>query len=285
VRTLLVELSKLSTDLPESLFISGVDIVKTQNTFGGTFGDIYCSKYQGKHVALKRLRMFQTSNRGKIYKVCIILWALVTLIKSMLQKFCAEALLWHRLRHKFILPFLGVDAENFPRQPCMVSPWMAHGTVMQFLQRNPKANIDKLVRVFHQGRRVLSPYHQLYEIAQGIAYLHAERVVHGDIKGVGILQIIEYKHRNMSQANILIDENWHPQLADFGLTLFAENSHYNTTDQGGTMRYMAPELIHPDHFGMTYRRTYASDIYAYACLCIEVNISWSCFSISRRSRC
>ena len=76
----------------------------------------------------------------------------------------------------------------------------------------------------------------------------------------------------MSQANILIDENWHPQLADFGLTLFAENSHYNTTDQGGTMRYMAPELIHPDHFGMTYRRTYASDIYAYACLCIEVNI-------------
>ena len=194
MRTLLVELSKLSTDLPESLFISGVDIVKHQNTFGGTFGDIYCSKYQGKHVALKRLRMFQTSNRGKIYKVRVTLWVLVPLIEPALQKFCAEALLWHRLRHRFILPFLGVDAENFPRQPCMVSPWMANGTVMQFLHKNPKANIDKLVRSFCQDRRMLNPYHQLYEIAQGIAYLHAERVVHGDIKGVGILQLIVNKH-------------------------------------------------------------------------------------------
>jgi hypothetical protein len=70
-RTLLVDISKLSTNLPESLFISGVDIVKERNYVGGTFGDIFRSKYQGKPVALKRLRVFQNSDRGKIYRVSL----------------------------------------------------------------------------------------------------------------------------------------------------------------------------------------------------------------------
>ena len=66
---LLVKLSKQSTGLPDSLFISGVAIVKELNSHGGTFGDIYRSTYQGKYVALKRLRLFQNSDRARIYRV------------------------------------------------------------------------------------------------------------------------------------------------------------------------------------------------------------------------
>ncbi|KAJ7577245.1 kinase-like domain-containing protein, partial [Mycena floridula] len=200
----------------------------------GTFGDIYRSRYKGEFVALKRLRMFRDSDKGKIYRVCL--------------NFCREAQTWYRLQHQYILPFYGVDAENFPRQPCMVSPWMANGTVMDFLEKRPKFNVDKLV----------SGFYMLYEIAQGIAYLHSQGVVHGDIKG----------------ANILIDDGWHPRLADFGLTILVDATRQNsTTDHGGTIRYTAPELLDPSQFGMTkYQRTAESDMYAFACLCIEASL-------------
>ncbi|THU86149.1 kinase-like protein, partial [Dendrothele bispora CBS 962.96] len=205
--------------LPEYMFISGVAPVKERNIFGGTYGDVYRSTFEGKPVALKRLRIFQRSDddeRRSLYKV---------------------TLMWQTLRHEFVLPFLGIDAENFPRQPCMVSPWMSNGTLIHFLKRNPKANVDKL----------------LFEIAQGIDYLHSQNIVHGDIKGV----------------NILIDEHWKPLLADFGLTLFADATRHNTTGQGGTLRWMAPELFAGYDDSTPSKRTFASDIYAYGCLCVE----------------
>ncbi|KAF9070167.1 kinase-like domain-containing protein, partial [Rhodocollybia butyracea] len=226
-RRFLINLSKRSTNLPASMFIDGVTSVKDKNSYGGTFGDVYRSTYNGKHVALKRLRHFQQAESHRIYK-----------------KFCQEALIWQRLSYKFILPFLGIDAENFPRQPCMVSPWMVNGTIIQFLKRNPKANIDKLLRIYK------------YELDHnpGINYLHSQNIVHGDIKG----------------GNILIDENGQPRLADFGLTIFADATLHNTTDQGGTLRWMSPELLYPLPGIESYKRTTASDMYAYGCLCIEV---------------
>ncbi|KAG7087911.1 hypothetical protein E1B28_011960 [Marasmius oreades] len=220
MRGLLIQLSKLSTGLPESMFISGVEPVKNRRYLGGTFGDVYRSMYNGKPVALKMLRMFQNqAERSKIYK-----------------RFCKEASIWQGLKHEFVLPLLGIDAENFPRQPCMVSPWMMNGTLVQFLRKNPRSNLDRL----------------LYQIIQGIDYLHSQEVVHGDLKG----------------GNILIDERCRPRLADFGLTVFAEATMQSTTDHGGTLRWMAPELLYPH--GEPQRRSYASDIYAFACVCVEV---------------
>ncbi|KAF5391138.1 hypothetical protein D9757_003029 [Collybiopsis confluens] len=216
-RRLLIKLSKNSTNLPAYMFIDGVASVKDKNSFGGTFGDVYKSTYRNKPVALKRLRNFQQAESHRIYR---------------------EALIWQRLSHKFILPFLGIDAENFPRSPCMVSPWMPGGTVNQFLKRNPRINIDKM----------------LFEIAQGIDHLHLQDICHGDIKG----------------GNILIDENGQPKLADFGLTTVTDATLHNTTDQGGTLRWMAPELLYPLPGIESYKRTTASDIYAYGCLCIEL---------------
>lgn len=217
-RMLLVSIVKTVSRLPGSMFISGVGVVRDKNTIGGTFGDIYQTTYKGKPVALKRLRIFRICERAKIYR-----------------KFCKEALVWQKLSFKYVLPFLGIDAENFPRQPCMVSPWMSNGTAPHFLKQNPCANIDKL----------------LFEIAQGIEYLHSQSVVHGDIKG----------------GNILIDEQWHPRLADFGLTVFADATRQFTTDQGGTLRWMAPELLRPSG---NFKRTFSSDIYAYGCVCVEL---------------
>uniref|UniRef100_A0A0W0FW06 Protein kinase domain-containing protein n=1 Tax=Moniliophthora roreri TaxID=221103 RepID=A0A0W0FW06_MONRR len=217
IRALLIKLSKLSTNLPESMFISRVTLVGNRNICGGAFADVYRGTHNGKYVALKRPRLFR-GNHSKLY-----------------AKFCREAAVWQRLHHKFVMPFVGIDAETFPRQPCMVAPWMFNGTITEFLRKRPESDVEKL----------------LLEVSEGIKYLHSENVVHGDIKG----------------ANILIDEECHPRLADFGLTTFADTNGQNTTEHGGTLRWMAPELF--SFSGESPRRTFASDIYAFGCLTIE----------------
>ncbi|KAF8183738.1 kinase-like protein, partial [Mycena galopus ATCC 62051] len=151
---------------------------------------------------------------------------------------CREALLWKDLHHPNILPFLGIDRNSFPSSLCMVSPWMEHGTVMNYLKTHGHATVDKL----------------LYEIAQGLEYLHSHNIVHGDLRG----------------ANILIKEDWSACLADFGLSIFSHATATMSTTRAGSLYWMAPELLYPERFGLKFSRTPATDIYALSCVCIEL---------------
>ncbi|KAJ6624247.1 kinase-like domain-containing protein [Mycena sp. CBHHK59/15] len=154
-------------------------------------------------------------------------------------QFCREALVWQHLHHPFILPLIGIDREMFPPSLCMVSPWMEHGTVLKYLNDHGRANVNKL----------------LLEIAQGLEYLHSRNIVHGDLRG----------------ANILISHEWSACLADFGLTSLADATTATyTSHRAGSIRWMAPELIDPEHFGHRFVRTAASDVYAFGCVCLEL---------------
>lgn len=117
---------------------------------------------------------------------------------------------------------------------------------------------------------------QLSEIAEGLAFLHSQNIVHGDLRGVSacIKLHVNTAHNNL-QANILVDEDWHACLADFGLAVFAPSTTASTgttsSQHGGSVRWMAPEMDDPQSFGLdTFRRTFASDVFAFACVCIEV---------------
>jgi serine/threonine protein kinase len=66
----------------------------------------------------------------------------------------------------------------------MVSPWMEHGTVMHYLKTHGYANVDKLVSFCACSRRAIHTEIQLYEIAQGLEYLHSRNIIHGDLRGV-----------------------------------------------------------------------------------------------------
>jgi hypothetical protein len=55
--------------LPSSLFITGVTDHDEHPTFGGGFGDVYQASYDGKRVALKRIRTFtadSTTHRNRL---------------------------------------------------------------------------------------------------------------------------------------------------------------------------------------------------------------------------
>jgi serine/threonine protein kinase len=69
------------------------------------------------------------------------------------------------------------------------------------------------------------------------------------------------------KANILIDQTGHARLADFGLlTIMKDPANLLTSSsctQGGTARWMSPELIAPQRFGLkSSRPTKSSDCYA-----------------------
>lgn len=69
-----------------------------------------------------------------------------------------------------------------------------------------------------------------------------------------------------------MDDECHARLADFGLTVFSDSTAVTrTSNRSGSVRWMAPELLHPQSVGANqFRRTYQSDVYAFACVCLEV---------------
>jgi len=101
-------------------------------------------------------------------------------------------------------------------------------------------------------------------------------MVHGDLKGVCLQSIVTALPNKLSiKANILIDQNGHACLADFGLlntisdpTNFTASSSFMA---GGTIRWMSPELLDPDQFGLEGSRpTKESDCYALGMVIYEV---------------
>ena len=77
------------------------------------------------------------------------------------------------------------------------------------------------------------------------------------------------------KANILIDQDGHARLADFGLlTIVSDHTHFPTSSSaftGGTTRWMSPELLHPEQFGFDHGSpTNESDCYALGMVIYEV---------------
>ncbi|KAE9397629.1 kinase-like protein [Gymnopus androsaceus JB14] len=169
-------------------------------------------------------------------------------LKVLRLEFCNEALIWRQLEHPNILPLLGVNADLFSPSFCLISPWMENKDVMTYLRKNPT----------HNRHTVLS------EVAAGLSYLHMRDppILHGDIR------------RCTSYANILISDNFHCCLADFGLTLVISDSRTlsNATSwmTKGTTRWMAPELIiRKTSAKLTTNKT-SRDVYAFGRTILEI---------------
>ncbi|KAK4798416.1 hypothetical protein SAY86_030742 [Trapa natans] len=92
----------------------------------------------------------------------------------------------------------------------------------------------------------------LMGIARALAYLHEEvrpYIVHRDIKG----------------SNILLDGQFTPKVADFGLSkLFGDNMSHISTRVAGTLGYLAPEYAISGHL------TRKSDVYSFGVLLLEI---------------
>ncbi|THH32824.1 hypothetical protein EUX98_g1317 [Antrodiella citrinella] len=221
LRRLLIKLSKASGVLPSHLFLDEIRCFNRDPVAGGGFADICRGTYYAQPVALKRLRVFKTNED----------------LEKARKAFCDEALVWQHLRHKHILPFLGIDLRTFAPLHCMVSPWMENGNIMQ------------CINTLHE-KQVNVPFNRwVRQITEGLEYLHGQRIVHGDLRG----------------ANILITSDLHVQLCDFGLAKFADSTTASWGSiAGGAVRWLAPEVLKGS------RPTFKSDTYAFGCVCLEI---------------
>ncbi|KAJ7779227.1 kinase-like domain-containing protein [Mycena metata] len=158
-------------------------------------------------------------------------------VAAVLKEFGREALIWRQLCHPNLLPFFGL--YRIENRLCLVSPWMENGNIMRYLSKQ----IPNIVR------RVSL----ILDVARGLQYLHEKNVVHGDLKAI----------------NILVTPSGRACICDFGLASIVNEItlrlHSTTKAQGGTARYYAPEL-----FQGNSKKNFASDIFAFACVCTEI---------------
>jgi len=122
--------------------------------------------------------------------------------------------------------------------------------------------------------------------------MHELRVVHGDLKGVcDFLGSMDASH-SPAKANILISKDRRACIADFGLSTITgvttrapgEGSQASLISKdtlmsfagGGTRRWMSPELLYPEKFGMPEsegdRPTRQSDCYALGMVIYEAGV-------------
>ncbi|KLO11013.1 kinase-like protein, partial [Schizopora paradoxa] len=145
--------------------------------------------------------------------------------------------LWSGSAHSNLLPFFGFFFKGENAVPELVSEWMKNGTVTAYMRNRP-FDVVELLR----------------GIASGLNYLHFEKQsIHADSR---------------AYANILVSDEGHPLIADFGLsTSGISSSLLGTTQHGGkgTLRWMAKELLFDDA-----PHSIATDMWAFGMVICEL---------------
>ncbi|KFO13799.1 Receptor-interacting serine/threonine-protein kinase 2, partial [Balearica regulorum gibbericeps] len=157
-----------------------------------------------------------------------------------------EAEILHKARFSYILPILGICNE--PEFLGIVTEYMTNGSLNQLLHgKDVYPDIPWCLR-----------FRILYEIALGVNYLHNMNppLLHHDLK----------------TQNILLDDEFHVKIADFGMSKWrvismSQSRSETSLPEGGTIIYMPPEDYNPSQ---KTRASVKHDIYSYAIIMWEV---------------
>ncbi|XP_020179552.1 probable disease resistance protein At1g61300 [Aegilops tauschii subsp. strangulata] len=170
------------------------------------------------------------------------------------NKFNEEIRCLMRVKHNNIVRFLGYCA-NIQGQMENYNGDFVMADVRQRLlcfEYVPKGSLHEYIKDTSSRLDWIKSYRIIKGICEGLHYLHQNCIVHLDLK----------------PANILLDDNMTPKIADFGLSrCFDEKqSQAITENMAGTLGYMAPEF----HRGDKCTITYNSDIYSLGVIIIEM---------------
>lgn len=149
------------------------------------------------------------------------------------RRFAEEIKFTSALAHKNIVKFYGVSYSDAFQKLYLVTELMEQGSLKDLLQR--------------KGKNV--PVHLMLQLmlgaAKGMAYLHANNIIHRDVKA----------------QNALVDDEWHCKISDFGISTVQDQTRTMTCI--GTPLYMAPEVL------TSARYTEKADIYSFGILLVE----------------
>jgi len=157
-----------------------------------------------------------------------------------LKRNIRELKVWSEVKHPNIIPLLGISWDFArPDSPCLVFPYLRHGSIVKYLNEN--RDVDKIALIT--------------QTANALSYLHSISVVHGDVKG----------------SNVLITDDCKACITDLGLARILEQPGFTTTTASTTFRFMSPEQIpHDEEEEVIPRPTKATDVWAFSMFIIQV---------------
>ncbi|XP_010247922.1 PREDICTED: receptor-like protein kinase HSL1 [Nelumbo nucifera] len=187
-----------------------------------------------------------SGSTGKVYRVDLKTSGGSVAVKQLwkgkeMKMLTAEMEILGKIRHRNILKLFAClmrGGLNF-----LVFEYMENGNLFQALQRQFKGG--------HPELNWLQRYKIAVGAAKGIAYLHHDcspAIIHRDIKS----------------TNILLDEDYEPKIADFGIAKTVAASPNDSSCFAGTHGYIAPE------FAYSLKVTEKSDIYSFGVVLLEL---------------
>lgn len=165
------------------------------------------------------------------------------------EEFMNEVASIGKTSHVNIVTLLGYCLEG--TRKALIYEFMSNGSLEKFIHKK---------EVESETSTSSLSWDKLYQIAIGIArgleYLHKgcnTRILHFDIK----------------PHNILLDENHHPKISDFGLAMLSTRDHesiISMSNARGTIGYVAPEVWNKSFGGVSHK----SDVYSYGMMLLEM---------------
>ncbi|KIO27239.1 hypothetical protein M407DRAFT_53258, partial [Tulasnella calospora MUT 4182] len=135
-----------------------------------------------------------------------------------------EVGLLSQISHPNVIEFIGFVEELDSQIAWILTPMAMHGNVRNFLASGTWRLVHRISL--------------LWDIASGVEYLHTYRppIIHGDLKSI----------------NVVVNEEGHAEIIDFGSARFAEYVDENLY----TLRWASPETLENDVVSL------ASDIWS-----------------------
>ncbi|KAK4755165.1 hypothetical protein SAY87_008922 [Trapa incisa] len=228
----------------------------------GGFGTVYYGQKKKSHYNFAELH--SVNHRIFTMRLCL-LWLFTGELRDgravavkrlyennmrRLEQFMNEVEILTRLRHDNLVRLFGCTSRR-SRELLLVYEFIPNGTVADHLH----------------GKRASSGFLRwetrlniAMETADALACLHENDVIHRDVK----------------TNNILLDDDFHVKVADFGLSRLFPNdvSHVSTAPQG------TPGYVDPEYY-LCYRLTDKSDVYSFGVVLSELLSSKPAVDTSR----
>ncbi|VDB94236.1 unnamed protein product [Peniophora sp. CBMAI 1063] len=185
----------------------------------GSFGNVYKGQYLGIDVAIKEILPSNDYDVGKYFE--------------------REWRLLKESRHPNVVLYLGLSRAPDPDgRVFIISEFIEAGNVRQYIWDKSKPFPWRLRVSFAT------------DIARALAYLHARRCIHRDLKG----------------ENLLVTSNGRLKITDFGFARIAARSAEESRRLTfcGTDAYMSPEILRGDEFDLP------TDVYSMGVILAEI---------------
>ena len=153
-----------------------------------------------------------------------------------------ELSIFSKISHQTILPFRGVSLKNFENEPypTIFTEFMANGSLGDMLG---KERLGQAPEQWTVTKKMIN----IYGICKGLEFLHKNQIIHRDLK----------------PDNILLDDEFYPRIADFGLSNLVSSTNEKNMS-GGTPIFIAPEIYTNSPFD------FKVDVYAFGMMLYQI---------------